>query len=379
MRLAGRTGGRARRSRSPQRVPLLFTPNFAPRADYAAALATRRARSRSTRCIRWRIGAELFAGREIMLRVDLGRRPRPSRQGAAPAARQQVRPAAGSSSPSSSALAARARRAHRRPACASGFGHPRCGALGRGLRATRQPRREASAACACSISAAASACRRAPDEAPLDLAALGAALREVKAAYPQFELWARAGPLSGRRRRRAAGARDADQAQGRACATSAVDAGMNSLIRPALYEACHEIVNLTRLDEAATSCTRSSVRSANPATCSAANRRLPPSARRRRAADRAGRRLRRVMASHYNLRDPAAEIRGAAHERARPIRARRRLSASCAARMPMARRELVYAFDDGPELIERIGFPDAPALPHEHASRRSMRRCDCCI
>ena len=30
-----------------------------------------------------------------------------------------------------------------------------------------------------------------------------------------------------------------------------IDAGMNSLIRPALYEAWHEIVNLTRLDEAA--------------------------------------------------------------------------------------------------------------------------------
>jgi hypothetical protein len=27
--------------------------------------------------------------------------------------------------------------------------------------------------------------------------------------------------------------------------------------------------------------------------------------------------------------------------------------------------KLVYAFDDGPELVERIGFPDAPALPAE--------------
>ena len=27
--------------------------------------------------------------------------------------------------------------------------------------------------------------------------------------------------------------------------------------------------------------------------------------------------------------------------------------------------QLVYAFDDGPELVERIGFPDAPALPPE--------------
>lgn len=30
--------------------------------------------------------------------------------------------------------------------------------------------------------------------------------------------------------------------------------------------------------------------------------------------------------------------------------------------------ELVYAFDDGPELVERIHFPDAPALPPERAA-----------
>lgn len=28
--------------------------------------------------------------------------------------------------------------------------------------------------------------------------------------------------------------------------------------------------------------------------------------------------------------------------------------------------QLVYAFDDGPELVERIGFPDAPAVPAAH-------------
>jgi hypothetical protein len=27
--------------------------------------------------------------------------------------------------------------------------------------------------------------------------------------------------------------------------------------------------------------------------------------------------------------------------------------------------ELVYAFDDGPELVERVRFPDAPVLPEE--------------
>jgi len=37
--------------------------------------------------------------------------------------------------------------------------------------------------------------------------------------------------------------------------------------------------------------------------------------------------------------------------------------------------QLVYAFDDGPELIERIGFPDAPALaPDREAAFRSALR-----
>ena len=34
---------------------------------------------------------------------------------------------------------------------------------------------------------------------------------------------------------------------------------------------------------------------------------------------------------------------------------------------------LRYAFDNGSELIERIGFPDAPALPVER--REAFRRC----
>ncbi len=30
--------------------------------------------------------------------------------------------------------------------------------------------------------------------------------------------------------------------------------------------------------------------------------------------------------------------------------------------------ELAYAFDDGDELVERISFPDAPAIPAERAA-----------
>ena len=78
--------------------------------------------------------------------------------------------------------------------------------------------------------------------------ALNASLREVRAEYPGFSLWiepgrflvARAGVLLAR----------VTQVKQKADLTYVgVETGMNSLIRPALYGAYHEIVNLTRLDE----------------------------------------------------------------------------------------------------------------------------------
>ena len=87
-----------------------------------------------------------------------------------------------------------------------------------------------------------------PDAAPFDLAAYGAALAEIKAAYPQYALWVEPGrwlvaecgvllthatqviEKSGVRR-------------------LGVDAGMHTLLRPALYGAFHQIVNLSRIDD----------------------------------------------------------------------------------------------------------------------------------
>jgi len=90
-----------------------------------------------------------------------------------------------------------------------------------------------------------------PDAAPFDLDAYGAALAEIKAAYPQYALWVEPGrwlvaecgvllthatqviEKSGVRR-------------------LGLDAGMHTLLRPALYGAFHQIVNLSRLDDAET-------------------------------------------------------------------------------------------------------------------------------
>ena len=146
-----------------------------------------------------------------------------------------------------------------------------------------------------------------PDEVPLDLDALAAALDEVKRVYPQYALWME----PGRYVVADAGVLLATVTQVKRkegwCYVG-VDTGMNSLIRPALYDAWHEIVNLTRLgDPADTLCTV-----VGPICESGdvlgSNRRLPEP----REGDvlliaQAGA-YGRAMASRYNLREPATEV-----------------------------------------------------------------------
>jgi bifunctional diaminopimelate decarboxylase / aspartate kinase len=82
----------------------------------------------------------------------------------------------------------------------------------------------------------------------LDLQAVGEALGEVKAVHPEYELWlepgrfvcAEAGVLLARVTQ--------IKQKGDYCYVG-VDTGMNTLLRPALYGASHEIVNLTKLAE----------------------------------------------------------------------------------------------------------------------------------
>jgi len=93
-----------------------------------------------------------------------------------------------------------------------------------------------------------------PDQArrePVDLRGLDRQLLEFRRAHPAFDLWlepgrflvAAAGVLLAR----------VTQTKGKGSKSYVgVATGMNSLIRPALYGAFHEIVNLSRLDEPAT-------------------------------------------------------------------------------------------------------------------------------
>jgi diaminopimelate decarboxylase/aspartate kinase len=146
-----------------------------------------------------------------------------------------------------------------------------------------------------------------PGQGPLDLAALDAGIAAVKQACPGREIWlepgrfivAEAGVLLTR----------VTQTKGKGdLKYVGVDTGMNSLIRPALYGAYHDIVNLTRWGEAP----REIVTVVGP-ICETGDRlgsdRLMPAAEEGDVllianAGAYG----AVMSSHYNLRDPAQEV-----------------------------------------------------------------------
>jgi diaminopimelate decarboxylase/aspartate kinase len=90
-----------------------------------------------------------------------------------------------------------------------------------------------------------------PGEQPFDLARLDETLNEIRAAYPQYQLWlepgrylvAQSGVLLSR----------VTQVKGKGdMRYVGIGTGMNSLIRPALYGSYHEIVNLTKADESPT-------------------------------------------------------------------------------------------------------------------------------
>ncbi|MEE4186376.1 MAG: bifunctional aspartate kinase/diaminopimelate decarboxylase [Gammaproteobacteria bacterium] len=146
-----------------------------------------------------------------------------------------------------------------------------------------------------------------PGQQPLDMAALDASLLGVRSRYRHLEIWlepgryivAQAGVLLA----------TVTQVKGKGdVAYVGVSTGMNSLIRPALYGAYHEITNLTRYGEPATML----VNVVGP-ICETGDRlgndRLMPAATEGDVllianAGAYG----YVMSSRYNLREPASEV-----------------------------------------------------------------------
>lgn len=141
----------------------------------------------------------------------------------------------------------------------------------------------------------------------IDLAALDGAVAEVRAALPDYELWlepgrylvAQAGVLLAQ----------VTQLKGKGeVQYIGVATGMNSLIRPALYGAYHEIVNLTRLGEPATQLFNIVGPICESGDQLGQGRLLPQSEEGDILLVANAGAYGRAMSSHYNLRDPAIEI-----------------------------------------------------------------------
>ncbi len=141
----------------------------------------------------------------------------------------------------------------------------------------------------------------------VDLARLDTLLTAVRAEYPQLEFWME----PGRFLVAAAGVLLARVTQLKTKGDVryiGVATGMNSLIRPALYGAYHEIVNLTRADDVATELVNVVGPICESADVLGHDRLLPVT----REGDvlliaNAGA-YGHAMSSHYNLREPAPEL-----------------------------------------------------------------------
>ena len=146
-----------------------------------------------------------------------------------------------------------------------------------------------------------------PGQTPLDMEAVKVNLDALKKAYPDYELWlepgrflvaeqgvllARVTQIKGKGRNRYVG----------------IDVGMNTLIRPALYGAYHEIVNLSKLDQPKD--TQANVVGficESGDTFGYGRRLAQPEEGDILLIGTAGA-YGRTMSSHYNLRPPAREV-----------------------------------------------------------------------
>ncbi|MEO6801002.1 MAG: bifunctional aspartate kinase/diaminopimelate decarboxylase [Rhodanobacter sp.] len=288
----------------PATAPLLFTPNFAPREDYAWALTTRATVSLDALYPLEHWG-ELFRGRDIVLRVDLGR---------GLGHHEKVRTGGSGSKFGLPVLqiddflhladvhgvTVRGLHAHlgsgildaahwgevhaQLAGLAERIGSVSFIDIGGGLGVPSHP-----------------------GEARLDVSALDSVLREVKTAYPHYQLWmepgrylvADAGVLLAK----------VTQQKGKgALRYLGLDTGMNSLIRPMLYDAWHEIVNLTRLHEPATALYQVVGPICESGDVLGSDRRLPEAQEGDVVLIAQAGAYGKVMSSPYNLRDEAEEI-----------------------------------------------------------------------
>jgi diaminopimelate decarboxylase/aspartate kinase len=145
------------------------------------------------------------------------------------------------------------------------------------------------------------------DQPGLDLGKLDTLLAAVRAEYPGLEFWME----PGRYLVAAGGVLLAKVTQLKSKGEVryvGVTTGMNSLIRPALYGAYHEIVNLTRADEAPTELVNVVGPICESADVLGHDRLLPPTKEGDVLLIANAGAYGSAMSSHYNLRDPAVEL-----------------------------------------------------------------------
>jgi diaminopimelate decarboxylase/aspartate kinase len=283
---------------------ILFTPNFAPRSEYEWALS-RGIRLTVDNLYVLRAWPEVFRGRDIFVRMDTGR---------GHGHHQHVRTAGSQSKfgvpleevdellAAADAAAARIVGLHAH----TGSGHFDVASWGETAVALAGAAERLGSVTTLDLGGGLGVPDR-PGRTPLDLGALDAAIAAFRAAHPRFELWlepgryvvAPAGVLLAR----------VTQLKGKgAFRYLGLATGMNSLIRPALYGAYHEIVNLTRIDEPGEHVFTVVGPICESGDVLGRDRVLPPS----REGDvlliaNAGA-YGHVMSSHYNLRPPAEEL-----------------------------------------------------------------------
>ncbi|MBS7456700.1 bifunctional aspartate kinase/diaminopimelate decarboxylase [Coralloluteibacterium stylophorae] len=223
---------------------VLFTPSFAPRAEYADALA-RGVHVTVDSVAPLRDWPELFAGREITLRIDPGfgsghhEKVRTGGKGAKFGLAVDAVPAV-----VAAAAAAGARIVGLHAHIGSGIHDT---AHWREVHAVLASTADEIGTVAFLDIGGGLGIAYDPDAEAFDLAAYARELVEMKAARPEYALWiepgrwlvAEAGVLL-------LTATQVVDKQG--VRRVGADAGMNALLRPALYGAFHEIVNLSRLD-----------------------------------------------------------------------------------------------------------------------------------
>ena len=283
---------------------LLFTPNFAPRAEYERAAGIGVGITIDNLYV-LRAWPGLFAGRELFVRIDTGSgrghhhmvqtAGDQSKFGVPQFELAELREAA-------DAAGARIRGLHAH----AGSGHFEVGSWIEAAELLAVAAQEFPAIRTLNIGGGLGVPDR-PDRAPFDLAALDRALAAFRRSHPSFELWiepgrylvAEAGVLLAR----------VTQVKGKGTMRYVgVATGMNSLIRPALYGAWHEIVNLTRLDAPAAGRYTVVGPICESGDVLGDDRALPDCAEGDVLLIANAGAYGRAMASEYNLREPAEEL-----------------------------------------------------------------------